>query len=132
MGKIIGIDLGTTNSVVAVIEGGDPTVIANAEGEAQRFVKLLEEYAKAPEVTRERLFLDAVQSVLSNNNKVMIDVEGGNNMMYLPLDKLGTANPGSSVRQMTIDSSNIRELTNAVTEQLRRDAASTSARRGGR
>ena len=107
-------------------------VIANAEGEAQRFTKLLEEYAKAPEVTRKRLYLDAVQSVLSNNNKVMIDVEGGNNMMYLPLDKLGTSNPGSAVRQMTIDSSNIRELTNAVTEQLRRDAAATGTRRGGR
>jgi membrane protease subunit HflK len=107
-------------------------VIANAEGEAQRFTKLLEEYAKAPEVTRERLYLDAVQSVLSNNNKVMIDVDGGNNMMYLPLDKLGSVSPGSSTRQVTIDSSNIRELTNAVTEQLRRDAASTGTRRGGR
>ena len=107
-------------------------VIANAEGEAQRFTKLLEEYAKAPEVTRERLYLDAVQSVLSNNNKVMIDVDGGNNMMYLPLDKLGTVSPGGSTRQVTIDSSNIRELTNAVTEQLRRDAASTGTRRGGR
>ena len=107
-------------------------VIANAEGEAQRFTKLLAEYAKAPEVTRERLYLEAVQAVLSNNNKVMVDVEGGNNMMYLPLDKLGTASPGGSVRQMTIDSSNIRELTNAVTEQLRRDAASSTTRRGGR
>jgi membrane protease subunit HflK len=107
-------------------------VIANAEGEAQRFTKLFEEYAKAPEVTRERLYLDAVQSVLSNNNKVMIDVDGGNNMMYLPLDKLGTVSPGGSTRQVTIDSSNIRELTNAVTEQLRRDAASTGTRRGGR
>jgi len=107
-------------------------VIANAEGEAQRFTKLLEEYAKAPEVTRERLYLDAVQSVLSNNNKVMIDVDGGNNMMYLPLDKLGTVSAGSSTRPVTIDSSNIRELTNAVTEQLRRDAASTGTRRGGR
>ena len=107
-------------------------VIANAEGEAQRFTKLLEEYAKAPEVTRERLYLDAVQSVLSNNNKVMIDVDGGNNMMYLPLDKLGSVSPGGSTRQVTIDSSNIRELTNAVTEQLRRDAASTGTRRGGR
>tara|TARA_R110001592_G_scaffold363398_2_gene688011 strand:- start:77646 stop:78815 length:1170 start_codon:yes stop_codon:yes gene_type:complete len=108
-------------------------VIANAEGEAQRFTKLLEEYAKAPEVTRERLYLEAVQSVFSNNNKVMVDVDGGNNMMYLPLDKLGTTSPGSSsVRQMTLDSSNIRELTNAVTEQLRRDAASTGTLRGGR
>ncbi|MEM8563946.1 MAG: FtsH protease activity modulator HflK [Pseudomonadota bacterium] len=107
-------------------------VMANAEGEAERFTQLLAEYEKAPEVTRERLYLESLQSVLSNNNKVMIDVEGGNNMMYLPLDRLGNSSGSSSSRQVTIDSSNIRELTNAVTEQLRRDAAASSTRRGGR
>jgi membrane protease subunit HflK len=107
-------------------------VIANAEGEAERFTKLLTEYLKSPEVTRERLYLDAVQNVLSNNNKVMVDVDGGNNLMYLPLDKLVGQNPGGMVRDVTIDSSNIRELTNAVTEQLRRDAAASGNRRGGR
>ena len=109
-------------------------VIANAEGEAERFSKLLAEYAKAPEVTRERLYLEAVQGVFSNTNKVMVDVEGGNNMMYLPLDKLGSpSTSGGGVRnKLTIDSSNIRELTNAVTEQLRNDAAAAGNRRGGR
>lgn len=63
-------------------------VIARAQGEAQRFEQLLVEYQKAPEVTRERLYIDAMQSVLSNSSKVMVDVEGGNNMMYLPLDQL--------------------------------------------
>ena len=63
-------------------------VVAQADGEAQRFEQLLVEYAKAPEVTRERLYIDAMQAVLSNSSKVMIDVEGGNNMMYLPLDQL--------------------------------------------
>ena len=108
-------------------------VIANAEGEAERFNKLLAEYKKAPEVTRERLYLDAVQGVYSNTSKVMVDVEGGNNVMYLPLDKLATQSAGKSARSVNIDSSNIRELTNAVTEQLRRDAAAAgSNRRGGR
>jgi len=108
-------------------------VIANALGEADRFNKLLTEYQKAPEVTRERLYLDALQGVYSNTNKVMVDVEGGNNMMYLPLDKMAPAAvAGSAGRGLNIDSSNIRELTNAVTEQLRRDAAATSNRRGGR
>ena len=109
-------------------------VIANAQGEADRFNKLLLEYSKAPEVTRERLYLEAVQAVFSNTNKVMVDVEGGNNMMYIPLDKL-TSGAGSSApsgRGMSIDSSNIRQLTDAVTEQLRRDAAATGNRRGGR
>ncbi|MDA9909867.1 FtsH protease activity modulator HflK, partial [Gammaproteobacteria bacterium] len=64
-------------------------VIARAEGEARRFTQLLVEYEKAPEVTRERLYLDALQTVMSNATKVMIDVEGGgNNMMVLPLDQL--------------------------------------------
>ena len=107
-------------------------VIANAEGEADRFNKLLGEYRKAPEVTRERLYLDAVQTVYSNTNKVMVDVEGGNNVMYLPLDKMAPAGSGTTPRNLSIDSSNIRELTNAVTEQLRRDAAASSNRGGGR
>ena len=108
-------------------------VIANAEGEAERFTKLLTEYRKAPEVTRERLYLSALQDVLGKNNKVLVDVEGGNNMLYLPLDKLTTPSAGGGgSRGLSVDSSNIRELTNAVTEQLRRDAAAANNRRGGR
>jgi len=107
-------------------------VVANAEGEAERFNRLLTEYRKAPEVTRERLYLDAVQAVYTQTSKVLVDVEGGNNLMYLPLDKLATQSAGPAVRDMKVDSSNIRELTNAVTEQLRRDAAATGNRRGGR
>lgn len=63
-------------------------VIAQAQGESQRFEQLLVEYQKAPEVTRQRLYIDAMQDVLANSSKVMVDVEGGNNMMYLPLDQL--------------------------------------------
>jgi len=63
-------------------------VIAEAEGDASRFLAILAEYEKAPEVTRERLYLDAVESVLANNQKVIVDVKDGNSLMYLPLDKL--------------------------------------------
>ena len=63
-------------------------VVAQAEGESKRFLSLLSEYEKAPEVTRERLYIDMMQSVMSNTSKVMVDVEGGNNLLYLPLDKL--------------------------------------------
>ena len=108
-------------------------VIANAQGEAERFNRLLTEYQKSPEVTRERLYLDAVQEVFTKTNKVMVDVEGGNNVMYLPLDKLTEQSQrASAAGQVRLDSSNIRELTNAVTEQLRSDAAATDGRRGGR
>ena len=63
-------------------------VVANAEGEVGRFTQLLEEYEKAPKVTRDRMYIDAMQSVLSNTTKVMIDVDNGNNLMLLPLDKM--------------------------------------------
>ena len=63
-------------------------VITRAEGEAKRFEQLLKEYKKSPQITRERLYLDMMESVLSNSSKVMVDVEGGNNLLYLPLDKL--------------------------------------------
>jgi membrane protease subunit HflK len=108
-------------------------VIANAQGEAERFVRLLTEYQKAPGVTRERLYLDAVQKVFANTNKVMVDVEGGNNVMYLPLDKMANQSALSNrAGDIKIDSSNIRELTDAVMEQLRRDSTVTGSRRGGR
>ncbi|MGD8803105.1 MAG: FtsH protease activity modulator HflK, partial [Gammaproteobacteria bacterium] len=63
-------------------------VIAKAEGEAERFTQLLKEYRKAPAVTRDRLYLDMMESVLANSSKVMVDVQGSNNLLYLPLDKL--------------------------------------------
>lgn len=63
-------------------------VIARAQGEAARFEKLLAEYKRSPEVMRQRLYIDAIQDVLSNNSKVLVDVQGGNNMLYLPLDKM--------------------------------------------
>lgn len=108
-------------------------VVANAQGEADRFSKLLAEYNKAPEVTRERLYFDAVQEVYANASKVMVDVEGGNNMMYLPLDKLAEQSQSRAMRAPGLDTNSLREITNAVTEQLRRDAAANgSTRRGGR
>ncbi len=63
-------------------------VIAKAEGEANRFEQLLAEYQRAPEVTRQRLYIDAMESVLSNSSKVFMDSDSGNSLMYLPIDKL--------------------------------------------
>lgn len=63
--------------------------IAKAQGETQRFLQVLTEYNKAPKVTRERLYLETMESVLGNTNKVMVDVKKGNSLMYLPLDKMG-------------------------------------------
>ncbi len=63
-------------------------VIAQAEGEASRFEQLRAQYAKAPEVTRERLYLETMQTVFGNSSKVLVDVQNGQSLMYLPLDKL--------------------------------------------
>jgi membrane protease subunit HflK len=63
-------------------------VISEARGETSRFLSVLGEYEKAPEVTRQRLYLDAVEAVLGSTGKVMLDTEGGNNLVYLPLDRL--------------------------------------------
>ena len=63
-------------------------VIAEAEGESQRFLSLYGEYIKAPEVTRERLYLETIEQVYAGNNKVLLDIDNSNNLTYLPLDRM--------------------------------------------
>jgi membrane protease subunit HflK len=63
-------------------------VIANAEGDASRFRQVLTEYAKAPAVTRERIYIETMQSVLTSTSKIMMDYRGQGNLLYLPLDKI--------------------------------------------
>ncbi|MDP1645066.1 MAG: FtsH protease activity modulator HflK [Thiobacillus sp.] len=69
-------------------EGYKQSVIANAEGEASRFTQILAEYQKAPQVTRQRIYLDTMQTVMNNTSKILVDQKGGNSLLYLPLDKL--------------------------------------------
>ena len=73
---------------VAGAQAYNGRVVAESEGETARFLSVLTEYEKAPEVTRDRLYLDAMENVYSNTSKVMIDTKGSNNLMYLPLDKM--------------------------------------------
>jgi membrane protease subunit HflK len=107
-------------------------VIVEARGEAVRFEKLLAEYRKAPEVTRERLYLDAVQDVMANSSKVLVDVEGGNNMMYLPLDKLQQAAPSSSKLPVSLGSHNIDEIADEVIRKLRSEQSAAGRQRSVR
>jgi len=69
-------------------EGYRARIVAQAEGDSQRFRSILTEYQKAPQVTRERLYVDAMQEVYSNVTKVVVDSKSGNNLLYLPLDKI--------------------------------------------
>ncbi len=101
------------------------TVIAQAEGEASRFVALHKEYQLAPEVTRERIYLDTIESVLSRSTKIMMDTEGGgNNILYLPLDKIVERSGGSSLQGINPDrirSDVDRELNRRSNASSRRD-----------
>ena len=69
-------------------EGYKASVIARADGDTRRYIQIAREYAKAPDITRERLYLETMEAVLSNTTKVFIDQQGGNNILYLPLDKI--------------------------------------------
>jgi membrane protease subunit HflK len=69
-------------------EGYRSRVIEQSQGDASRFRQVVAEYSKAPQVTRDRLYLDAMQQIMSNTSKILIDQKSGGNMLYLPLDKL--------------------------------------------
>jgi membrane protease subunit HflK len=74
-------------------------VTARSLGETRRFLSILKEYEKAPAITRQRLYIESLESVLSNTSKVMVDIQSGNNLMLLPLDRL----LGNTSRQSTPD-----------------------------
>ena len=103
-------------------------VIADAEGEAARFEALLTEYKKAPEVTRQRLYIDAVEEVYGNSNKVFLDSEGSGNLLYLPIDKLmernntasGTTGTTRSADSQTPQSSQSSDRTSSTDARERR------------
>jgi membrane protease subunit HflK len=92
---------GQVNRVMQEAEAYKQQIVLKAQGEVARFEQLLPEYLAAPRVTRDRLYLETMESVYSNTSKVLVDVKNSNNIMYLPLDKLmnqsgnsgNTANP---------------------------------------
>ncbi|MGB1640048.1 MAG: FtsH protease activity modulator HflK, partial [Pseudohongiellaceae bacterium] len=90
--------------------------IAQAEGEASRFDQLLVEYQKAPEVTRQRLYIESLQDVMTASSKIMIDVEGGNNMLYVPLDKIIEQNAAAG--RLGGTTQDLRDLANQLAPYL--------------
>lgn len=87
---------GEAARIVEEATGYKESIVAKAGGEAERFLALLTEYKKAPSITRERLYLEATQAVYSNSTKIIMDVDGGNNLLYLPIDKIIESNRSSS------------------------------------
>ena len=76
--------------------GYNTEVTQRAEGDASRFKSVLTEYSKAPGVTRDRLYIDMMQSVLTNSSKVVVDQKAGGNLLYMPLEKLMQQNAGAA------------------------------------
>jgi modulator of FtsH protease HflK len=79
---------GAASRLAAEAEGYRARIVGQADGDAQRFRSVLAEYQKAPQVTRDRMYLDAMSEIYSNVTKVMVDTKAGSNLLYLPLDKL--------------------------------------------
>jgi modulator of FtsH protease HflK len=117
---------GEAQQVIEEANGYRDRVVARAEGEADRFSKLLTEYRLASQVTRDRLYIDAMETVLSNSTKIMVAVEGGNNILYLPLDRL-MQQSGNAAPSLTRDSAGgiadaiVRELNERIATGRVRD-----------
>lgn len=79
---------GAASRLTEEAEGYRARIVAQAEGDSQRFRSVLVEYQKAPQVTRERMYTDAMQEIYSNVTKVLVDTKAGSNLLYLPLDKI--------------------------------------------
>lgn len=99
-------------------EGYKEAMIAQAEGEASRFEQILTEYEQAPAITRQRMYLEKMEKVFTNSSKLMIDQEGGNNVIYLPLDQL--------LRQRRLDAGG--SVPSASSSSLPEDSATADAR----
>ncbi|MHA7880051.1 MAG: FtsH protease activity modulator HflK [Saccharospirillum sp.] len=111
-------------------QGYREQVIARATGEANRFNSVLMAYQEAPDVTRQRLYLETVGNIYANTNKVMVDVEdGGNSLLYLPLDQLranaAATSAGTSTGLSSVGSSNINNMSSSeisnLTDQILRE-----------
>ncbi|WP_323845857.1 FtsH protease activity modulator HflK [Microbulbifer magnicolonia] len=123
--QVIPVARGQAQRILEEAEAYKTRVVELARGETVRFEKLLAEYQQAPAVTRERLYLDTVQEVMSNTTKVMVDVEGGSNMMYLPLDKLARDSNAQAVQRKDVSPNVVDEVYQRIVERLRTEAANS-------
>ncbi len=123
---------GAAQRIIEEAKAYQSKVVAEAEGETQRFELLLAEYSKAPEVTRKRLYLDTMQEVIGKSSKVLVDVNGSNNMLYLPLDKLMEATPKQGSARLGMSAGEIEQISNQVSERLNKEINNNPRRGGGR
>ena len=120
---------GSALKIVQEAEAYKLATIAKAEGESEQFDLVRSQYELAPEVTKERLYLDTMEKVLSNTSKVIIDSENSNNMMYLPLDQMMKTNNSNSSEKIYLSPSQVTGSSNQNESSYER-SQSTSTRTG--
>lgn len=111
---------GQAQRLIEQAQGYRESVVAKAQGESNRFNSLLTEYRQAPQVMRDRMYLDTMTEVLSNTSKVLIDINKSSPLMVLPLDKLNRGNASGADPQQDVN------VTPSLIEQLRNNSAGSS------
>lgn len=132
--KVVPEARGRAQRMIEEAEAYRAEVVERAAGEANRFLAVLDVYSSAPDVTRERMYVEAMQNVLSETSKVVVDVEEGNNMMMLPLDRMQQAGGAQALADRSKGSDNVpydmKELTDRVVEEIRSRDSGNNSRRG--
>lgn len=120
---------GQAQRVLQDAEAYRDRIIADAEGEAARFEALLVEYQKAPRVTRDRLYIEAIEEVYSRSNKVILDSDGSGNLLYLPIDQImKNAATGSNTGVAVPPSGAVQSQSGAVTDSRTNDSRARRTR----
>ena len=121
---------GQVNRVMQEAEAYKQQIVLKAQGEVARFEKLLPEYLAAPKVTRDRMYLETMEQVYSNTSKVMVDVKNGNNIMYLPLEKMLNQGSGATAPSSAVPFTPSRSSTDSNSSNRTDSSRSTSTRSG--
>jgi membrane protease subunit HflK len=121
---------GKSARIVQESEAYKATVMAQAEGEASRFISILKEFNAAPDVTRERMYIDSIEKVLTGSNLVMVDQKTSNNIMYLPLDRmLNRYESKDVVTDATMPSDSLLDARKKIDEFRQRDSRTSRTER---
>ncbi|WP_158773209.1 FtsH protease activity modulator HflK [Cobetia sp. L2A1] len=123
---------GQAQRVIEEAEGYKESVVAKSQGEANRFTSLLTEYKKAPEIIRERMYLETMSEVLGKTSKVLVDVENGNSLMYLPLDKLAGKSSAEDEDSNGMSRSELDRVSRQASDALSRSNSTDSSNRTSR
>ena len=124
--KVIPEARGQAQRIVQDAEGYKARVIGEAQGGAERFTSVEREYSQAPAITRERMYISTIEDVYANASKVMIDTAGGNNMIYLPVDKLIEQSSSAVNRSNTYTPPTTTNSSNTTSNTSASGSASTS------